>query len=216
MSGIDRISLRKLMKASLQGLWCVVNLRSQHGSEAAEDGREKKIPKIMASSPPTSWLIEGGKWEAVTDFTSFACKITSDSDCGHKIKAFALGKESYGKSREHFKKQRCHFADKALYSQSFDFSNSHTWMWELDHKKGWALKNWCFWIVMLEKTLENPLDFKVIKPVNPKGNQPWIFTGRTDAEAEALILWPPDGKSQLIGKYPDAGKDWGQWVNRAT
>ena len=123
MSGMDRISLRELMKASLQGLWCVVNLRSQQGSEAAEDGREKKIPKITASSSTTSWLIEREKWEAVTDFTSFVCKITSDSDC--KIKAFALGKESYGKPRQHIKKQRCHFADKALYSHSFDFSNSH-------------------------------------------------------------------------------------------
>ena len=82
-------------------------------------------------------------------------------------------------------------------------------MWELDHKEDWAPKNWCFWIVVLEKTLESPLDGK-IKPVNPQGNQPWIFTGRTDADAEAPILWPPDVKSQLIGKDPDAGKDWGQ------
>ena len=82
-------------------------------------------------------------------------------------------------------------------------------MWELDHKAGWALKNWCFWTVVLEKTLESPLDSK-IKPVNPKGNQPWIFFGRSDAEAEAPILWPPDVKSWLIGKDPDKGKDWGQ------
>jgi len=81
-------------------------------------------------------------------------------------------------------------------------------MWELDHKKDWALKNWCFWIVVLEKTLESPLDSKNIKPVNPKGNQPWIFIGRTDAEAEALTLLPPDAKSWLTGKDPDAGKDW--------
>ena len=82
-------------------------------------------------------------------------------------------------------------------------------MWELDHKEGWAPKNWCFWTVVLEKTLESPLDCK-IKPVPPKGNQPWIFIGRTDAEAQSLILWPPDVKSQLTGKDPDAGKDWGQ------
>ena len=82
-------------------------------------------------------------------------------------------------------------------------------MWELDHKEGWTLKNWCFWSAVLKKTLESPLDCKEIQPVNPKGNQLWIFIGRTDAEAEALILWPPDAKSQLIGKDPDAGKDWG-------
>ena len=93
-----------------------------------QHGCEKEIPEIAASSPTTSWVIEREKWEAVTDFTSFVCKITSDSDCGHKIKAVALGKESYGKPREHIKKQRCHFADKALYSQSFGFSNSLMWM----------------------------------------------------------------------------------------
>ena len=90
------------------------------------------------------------------------------------------------------------------------FSSSHVWMWELDHKEGWALKNWCFQTVVMEKTLLIYSDSKEIKPVNPKGNQPWIFTGRTDAEAEAPILWPPDAKSQIIGKDPDAGKDWGQ------
>ena len=83
-------------------------------------------------------------------------------------------------------------------------------MWELDHKESWALKNWCFWTVVLEKTLENPSDCKEIKPVNSKGNQSWIFVGRTDAEAEAPVLWPPDMKNWLIGKDPDAWKDWGQ------
>ena len=90
------------------------------------------------------------------------------------------------------------------------FSNSHVWMWKLDHKGGWVLKNWCFWTVVLEKTLESPLDCKEIQPVHPKGNQSWIFIGRTDAEAEAPILWPPDAKSQLIRKDSDAGKDWRQ------
>ena len=90
------------------------------------------------------------------------------------------------------------------------FFSSHEWMWELDHKESWAPKNWCFWTVVLEKTLECPLDCKEIKPVNPKGNQSWIFIGRTDAEAEALILWPPDTKKWLIRKDPDAGKDWRQ------
>ena len=106
------------------------------------------------------------------------------------------------------KKQRHHFAGKSPCSQSYDFSSSHVRMWELDHKEGWAPKNWCFQIVLLEKTLESPLSCKVIKTVNPKGNQPWILIGRTDTEAP--ILWPPDVKSWLIGKDPDAGKDWGQ------
>jgi len=100
-------------------------------------------------------------------------------------------------------------ADKGPYSQSCGFSSSHVWMWELDCKEGWVVKNWRFQILVLEETLERPLDCK-IKPVNPKGNQPWMFIGRTDAEAEALILWPPDVKSWLIGEDPDAGKDWRQ------
>ena len=104
----------------------------------------------------------------------------------------------------------CHLTNKGLYSQSYAFSSNHIWIWELDHKEGWAPKNWCFWTVVLEKTLVNPLDSKEIKPVNPKGNQSWIFIGRTDAETEAPILWPPDGKNWLIGKDPDAGKDWRQ------
>ena len=93
---------------------------------------------------------------------------------------------------------------------SYGFSCSRVWMWELDHKEGWAPKNWCSWIAVLEKTLESPLNSKEIKPVHPKGNQSWIFIGRTDAEAEAPILWPPDGKGRLIGKDSDTEKDWGQ------
>ena len=100
------------------------------------------------------------------------------------------------------------------YSQSYGFSSSYIWMWEVDHKEGWAPKNWCFLIVVLEKTLESPLNCKVIKPVNPRGNQPWIFIGRTDAEAS--VLWLPDAKSQLIGNDPDAGKDWRQKEKRAA
>ena len=111
------------------------------------------------------------------------------------------------KTGHHIKKQRHHFADNALYTQSYGFSSSRVWMWELNHEEGRALKNWCFQIVMQRKTLESDLDIKEIKPVNPKGNQPWIFIGRTDAEAEAPILWQPDGKSWLIGKDPDAGNN---------
>ena len=119
-------------------------------------------------------------------------------------------KKSYDQTGEHIKKQGHYFADKHPSSQGYGFSSSHVWMWELDHKESWALKNWCFWIVVLEKTLESPLESKEIKPVNPKGNQSWIFIGRTDAEAEAPILWPPDVKNWLTGKNPDAEKDWRQ------
>ena len=109
-----------------------------------------------------------------------------------------------------WKKQRYHLLDKGPYNQSYGFSNGHVWMWELDHKEGGALKNWYFQIVVLKMTLESLLDSKEIKPVNPKENQPRIFIGRIDAEAEAPVLWPPDMKSQLTGKGPEAGKDWGQ------
>ena len=117
-------------------------------------------------------------------------------------------KERYDRQKQCIKKQRHHFADKGLSSQSYDFSSSHVWMWELDHKESWGPKNWCFLIVVLEKTLESPLDCKEIKPVHPKGNQSWIVIGRTDAEAP--ILWPPDVKTWLIRKDPDTGKDWRQ------
>ena len=100
-------------------------------------------------------------------------------------------------------------------NQSYGFFSSHVWMWESDHKESWVSKNWCFWTVVLEKTLESPLDYKETKPVHPKGNQSWIFIGRTDAEAEAPILWPPDAGNWLIGKDPDAGKDW-RWEEKGT
>ena len=123
-------------------------------------------------------------------------------------KMLAPWKKSYDQPRQRIKKQRHYFANKGPSSQGYGFSSSHVWMWELDHKESWAPKNWCFWTVVLEKTLGSPLDCKKIKPVHAKGNQSWIFIGRTDAETP--ILWPPDGKNWLIGKDPDAGKDWGQ------
>ena len=95
-------------------------------------------------------------------------------------------------------------------NQGYGFSSSHVWRWELDCEESWEPKNWCFWTVVLEKTLETPLDCKEIQPVHPKGYQSWVFIGRTDAEAETPILWPPHAKSWLIGKDPDAGRDWGQ------
>ena len=111
-------------------------------------------------------------------------------------------------SRQHIKKQRHCFVNKGPSSQGYGFSSGHECIWELDYKEGWASKNWCFWTVVL-KTLESPLDCKEIQPVHPKGDQSWVFIGRTDAKAETPVLWPPDVKSWLIGKDPDAGKDWG-------
>ena len=117
-------------------------------------------------------------------------------------------KKSYDQPRQHIKKWRHYFANKGLSSQSYVFSSSHVWMWELGYKESWASKNWRFWTMVLEKSLESLLDCKEIQPVHPKGNQSWIFIGRTDTEAETLILWLPDVKNWLIGKDPDAGKDW--------
>ena len=124
-----------------------------------------------------------------------------------KLKDACSFKKSYDKHRQSIKKQRYHFASKGQYSQSYGFSSSHIQMWELNRKENWAPKNWCFRTVVLKKTLESLLDCKEIKPANPKGNQPWIFTGRTDAEAEAPIIWPPNAKSQLTRKDPDPGED---------
>ena len=118
--------------------------------------------------------------------------------------------ESYDQPRQHIKKQRHYFANKGLSSQSYGFSSNHVWIWELDCKESWAPKNWCFWTVVLEKTLESPLDCKGIQIVHPKGHQSWIFIGRTEAESETPILWPPDVKNCLIWKDPDPGKDWRQ------
>ena len=119
-------------------------------------------------------------------------------------------KKSYDQPREHIQKQRHYFANKVLSSQGYGFSSGHVWMRELDCEESWAPKNWCFWTVVLEKTLESPLDCKEIQPVHPKGDQSWVFLGRTDVEAETSILWLPDANSWLIWKDPDAGKDWGQ------
>ena len=117
-----------------------------------------------------------------------------------KLKDACSLKKSYDKPRQYIKKQRHPCVDKGPSSQSYGFSTSHVWMWELDYKESWAPKNWCFWTVVLEKALESPLDSKEIKPVNPKGNQLWISIGRTEAEAESPTLWPPEVKSQFTGK----------------
>ena len=136
--------------------------------------------------------------------------ITADGDCSHEIKRRLLLGRKVMTNLDSILKSRHYFANKGLSSQSYSFSSSHVWMWELDYKESWAPKNWCFWTVVLEKTIESPLDCKEIQPVHPKGNQSWVFIGRTDVEAESPILWPPDVKSWLIWKDPHPGKDWGQ------
>ena len=164
--------------------------------------------KIMASGPITSWEIDGGTLETVSDFIFLGSKITSDGDCSHEIKRHLLLGRKVMTNLDSILKSRDYFANKSPSSQSYGFSSSHAWMWELDRKESGAPKNWCFWTVVLEKTLESPLDCKEIQPVHLKGNQSWLFIGRTDAEAETPILWPPDAKNSLIGKDPDAGNNW--------
>ena len=162
--------------------------------------------KIMGSCPIASWEIDA---ETVVDFILGGSKITAGGDCSHEIKTLASWKKSYDQRRQYIKKQRCYFANKGLSSQSYGFSSSHVWMWELDYKGSWVPKNWCFWTMVLEKTLESPLDCKEIQPVHPKGDQSWILH-RIDVEAEMPILWPPDAKSWLMWRHPDVGKDWGK------
>ena len=138
--------------------------------------------------------------------------------------AYSLEEKLY-QPRQHIKKQRHYFANKGPSSQSCGFSSSRVWMRDLDYKESWGLKNWCFWTVVLQKTLEHPLDCKEIQPVHPKGDHSWILFGRTDVEAEAPVLWPPDAKSWLIGKDPDLGKiedgrrrgwQWMRWLDHIT
>ena len=140
----------------------------------------------------------GKQWKHWQTLFSWSPKSLQMVTVAMKLKDACSFKKSYDKPRQHIKKQRHYFADKGPSSQSYRFSSSHVWIWELDHKESWTLKNWCFWTVVLEKTLESPLDCKEIKPFNPKLNLSWMFIGRTDAEAETPILWPPDVKNWLI------------------
>ena len=164
----------------------------------------------MASGPITSCQIDGETMEIVTDLVLLDSKITADGDCSHEIKILAPWKKSYDQPRQHNKRKRHYFANKGLSSQSYGFSYSHVWMWELDYKDSWAPKTWCFWTVVLEKTLESPLDRKEIQPANHKGNQSWIFIGRTDAEAETPILWPLMQRTDSFEKTLMLGKTEGR------
>ena len=157
------------------------------------------------------------QWKQWQTLFSWSPKITADGDCSHEIKRhFLLGRKAMTNLDSIIKKQRHQFANKDLSSQSYAFSSSHIWMWKLDHKESWMPKNWCFLTVVLEKTLESPLNCKEIPLVHPKRDQPWDFFGRTDAKAETPVVWPPHAKSWLIGKDPDAGRDWGQEEKATT
>ena len=145
----------------------------------------------MISSPITSWEIDGETVETVSDFIFLGSKITADSDCSHEIKRCLLLGWKVMTNLDSILKSRHYFANKGPFGQGYGFSSGHVWMWELDCEESWMPKNWCFWTEVLEKTLESPLDCKEIQPVHPKGGQSWVFTGRTDAEAETPILWPP-------------------------
>ena len=166
----------------------------------------------MASNPITSGQIDGETMRTVTDFFFLGSKITADGNCSHEIKRHLLfGRKAMINLDSILKSRDITLPTKVHIIKAIVFPVVHVWMWELNHKESWALKNWSrFWIVVLEKTPERPLDCKEFKPVNPKGNQPSIFIGRTDVEAEALMLWPPDVKIWLIWKDPDAWKDWRQ------
>ena len=164
----------------------------------------------MAFGPTISWQIDGETMETVTDFIFLGSKITADGDSSHEIKrCLLLGRKAMTNLDSILKSRGSTLLIK-VHQVNYRFSNRYVWMWELNHKESWVPMYWCFWTVVLEKTLESPLDSKEIKPAHPKGNQSWIFIGRTDAKAETPILCPPDVKNWLIGKDPDAGKDWRQ------
>ena len=149
----------------------------------------------------------GKQWKQCQTVFCLGSKITADGDWRHEIKRCLLIGKKAMTNLDNILKARDITANKGPCSQGYGFSSGHVWMWELDYKESWALKNWCFWTVVSEKTLESPLDSKEIQPVHPKGNQAF---GRPDAEAETPILWPPDTKSWLIWKDPDGWKDWRQ------
>ena len=175
------------------------NLRYADDTLMAESKEELKslLMKVKeqnetATSPIISWQMDGETVETVTDFIFGAPKWLQMLTAAMKLKDTCSLWKSYDQPRQHIKKQRHYFANKGPSSQSYGFSSSHVWMWELDYKESWAPKNWCFWTVVLEKTFESPLDCKEIQPIHPIGNQSWVFI---DAEAETPILWPPDVKS---------------------
>ena len=190
--------------------------------------------KIMASGPITSWQIDGETMETVREFILLDSKITADSDCSHEIKTLAPWKKSYDKPRQHIKKQRHHFGSKSPSSQSYVFSSGQARMWELGHKEGWVPKNWCFWAVVLEKTLENPLDCKEIKPATLKEiNTEYSLEGlmlklkfqhfghlmrRANSLEKTLMMGKVEGRGrrgQQRMRWLDGITDWWTWVEQS-
>ena len=185
--------------------------------------------KFMASGPITSWEIDGETLETGADFILGGSKITADGDCSHEIKRRLLLGRKVLTNLDSILKSRYYFANRGLSSQGYGFSSGHVWMWELDYKESWASKNWCFWTVVLEKTLESPLDCKEIQSVHPKGDQSWVLIERTDAEPKTPILWPPHVKELTHLKRPwcweglrargegdDRGWGWDGWMASLT
>ena len=189
----------------LKSLWLKVN------EESEKVGLKLNIQKtkIMASSPITSWQTDVETMETVRDFILGGSKIIADGDCSHEIKRHLLLERKGMTNLDKILKSRdITLPTKVRLIQCYGFSSSHVWMWELDSRESWALKIWCFWTVVLEKCFWESFQLQEIKPNSHKGSQSWIFIGKTDAEAETPIIWPPDVKSWLIGKHLDAGKDW--------
>ena len=201
-------------------------MKLKEESEKADLKVNTQKTKVMASSPFTSWQIVGEKVKAVTDFIFLGSKISADGDWSHEIKRCLLFGRRAVTNLDIILKAETYFGDKGPSSQSCGFSSSHVWIWELDYKESWVLKNWCFWTVVQEKTLESPLDSKEIKPVHPKGNQSWIFIGMTDAKAETpitLATWfeelshwkrPWCWERLKVGKGDDRG--WDGWMASPT
>ena len=180
----------------------------------------------MVSGPITSWQIDGETMETVTDFIFLGSKITADGDCSHETKRhWLLGRKAMNNLDSILKSRDITLPTKVQLVKAIDFSSSHVWMWELDYKESWAPKNWCFWTMVLEKTLESPLGCKEIQPVHPKGNEPWRFIGRMDAEAETLVLchmvWRADSleKTLMLGTIEGGrrrGRQRMRWLDGIT
>ena len=180
--------------------------------------------KIIASGPIASWQIDEETMETVTDFTFLGSKISTDGDCSHEIKrSLLLGRKAMTNLDSILKSRDVTLLTKVHISQSYSFSSSHVWMWELDHKESWRPKNWCFWTVVLEKSFESPLDGKEIKLIHPKGNQSWIFIETTDAGARIFghLMWRTDSldKTLMVGKIEGRRRDdrgWDGWMASPT
>ena len=195
-------------------------MRVKEESEKAGLKLSIQKTKIMPSGPVTSWQIDGEVMETVTDFFFWRSRITADGDCSHEIKRrLLLGREAMTNLDSIIKKQRHYFADKDLSHQGCGFSSRHVWMWELDYKESWVPKNGCFWTVVLEKTLESPLDYKEIQPVHPKGNQSWCWSW--NSQHFGHLMWRADSfeKTLMLGKIEGRrrrGRQRMRWLDGIT